>query len=174
MTPIDLRYTLCFLIRAEHILMLKRKRPPNRGLWNGVGGKIEPGETPVDACLREVAEETGYRLRRLRFLGIMTWQGFDHPAGGLYIFSAPAPDGPLPQTEEGVLQWRPREWVFSSREVVANIHLFGPAMFQSLAPRWWRLSYDRSVIKHYEVRHLPGWVRIGGYGACCLKSLKVI
>ena len=42
--------------------MLHRRRPPNQGLWNGVGGRIEAGEPPLAACLREVQEETGYRL----------------------------------------------------------------------------------------------------------------
>ena len=48
----DMRYTLCFLTRGDDILMLKRNHAPNRGLWNGVGGKIGPGETPVDAIGR--------------------------------------------------------------------------------------------------------------------------
>ena len=174
MNPIDLRYTLCFLIHAEHILMLKRERPPNRGLWNGVGGKIEPGETPVDACLREVEEETGFRVQRLRFLGIMTWEGFEIPPGGLYLFSAPAPEGPFRGAEEGLLRWWHKRWVFSSAEVVDNIHIFGPAMFANLAPRWWHFCYDHGTIRDHQVRNLPAWVRIGGYRACCPKSSNTI
>jgi len=55
-------YTLCFLTRGDHILMLHRRRPPNQGLWNRVGGRIEAGESPLTACLREVREETGYHF----------------------------------------------------------------------------------------------------------------
>ena len=85
--PIDgipLTFTLCFLTRDDQVLLLKRRRPPNQGLWNGVGGHVEPGETPLAACLREVREETGYRLKTARFAGILTWRGFEIPAGGLY------------------------------------------------------------------------------------------
>lgn len=39
-------FTLCFLLHGEDVLMLHRRFPPNQGLWNGVGGHIEPGETP--------------------------------------------------------------------------------------------------------------------------------
>jgi 8-oxo-dGTP diphosphatase len=47
-----MRYTLCFLTREDRVLMLRRRRAPNQGLWNGVGGKIEAGETPRDRVLR--------------------------------------------------------------------------------------------------------------------------
>ncbi|MDP6585179.1 MAG: NUDIX domain-containing protein, partial [Anaerolineales bacterium] len=52
-------HTLCFITSNEKILMLLRYNPPNEGLWNGVGGRIEKDETPLQACLREAHEETG-------------------------------------------------------------------------------------------------------------------
>jgi len=39
-TQYEIRYTLCFLTRNDHVLMLHRAKSPNKGLWNGVGGKI--------------------------------------------------------------------------------------------------------------------------------------
>ena len=63
-----LTHTLCFLTRADQVLMLHRRKPPNQGLWNGVGGKIEAGETPLEGCLREVLEETGLYRRAGRLL----------------------------------------------------------------------------------------------------------
>ena len=163
----DMRYTLCFLTRGDEILMLKRNAAPNRGYWNGVGGKIDPGETPVDSCLREVWEETGYRPERLRFHGILTWEGYETAPGGLYIFSTPAPDLEPQDTIEGELRWQPREWVFSSPEVVDNIHFFGPAIYQNTAPAWWHFRYDHGRIAEHQQKPLPAWVSIGGRRACC-------
>lgn len=40
-------------------LVLKAKPAWQKGKWNGVGGKVEPGETPLDAMIREFQEETG-------------------------------------------------------------------------------------------------------------------
>lgn len=37
----------------DHVLMLKRKKPPYQHLYNGVGGKIENGENPEQAMFRE-------------------------------------------------------------------------------------------------------------------------
>ncbi len=44
---------------ASEVLLVKRGKAPNRGLWAPPGGHIEPGETTHAAALREVAEETG-------------------------------------------------------------------------------------------------------------------
>lgn len=43
----------------ENVLLIKRGQPPAFGQWHAPGGKLEPGETMVAACKREVEEETG-------------------------------------------------------------------------------------------------------------------
>ncbi len=48
------KHTLCFIKRNEEILMLNREYDPVKGLWNGVGGKIEKGETPLENAIREI------------------------------------------------------------------------------------------------------------------------
>lgn len=59
----ELPYTICFCRCGDEVLMLLRNRPPNAGLWNGLGGKISPGETPLDCVRREVLEEAGIDFR---------------------------------------------------------------------------------------------------------------
>jgi 8-oxo-dGTP diphosphatase len=44
---------------ASKVLMCKRHKEPYLGLYNLVGGKIEPGEDGIHAAYRELAEETG-------------------------------------------------------------------------------------------------------------------
>jgi mutator protein MutT len=51
--------TLLLLLRDDEILLAMKKRGFGMGLWNGVGGKIDPGETIEQALVRETQEEIG-------------------------------------------------------------------------------------------------------------------
>lgn len=44
---------------AGRVLLVRRARPPKAGFWTVPGGKLEPGESLVECCRREVREETG-------------------------------------------------------------------------------------------------------------------
>lgn len=48
----------CVILRGDQVLLLKRSEDAG-GFWQPVTGRLEPGENPVDAARREVAEETG-------------------------------------------------------------------------------------------------------------------
>jgi 8-oxo-dGTP diphosphatase len=55
-------YVVGFLFDAtrEHVALIRKNRPVwQDGLLNGIGGKIEPGETPADAMVREFLEKAG-------------------------------------------------------------------------------------------------------------------
>ena len=140
--------------------MLHRLKRPNQGLWNGVGGHIEPGETPSDSCLREVEEETGYTLLRVKFAGLLTWDGFEIADGGLYLFTAEAPPGEPRASHEGDLAWKTKKWVFSSPKVVENIHYVAPAVLNGSPPRQYHFNYQNSAIFKFAVHPLPDWVDV--------------
>ena len=58
------------MLDAHHrLLLIRRGRNPGRGQWSVPGGKCWPGESAADACVREVAEETGLVVRVVRLLG---------------------------------------------------------------------------------------------------------
>ncbi len=158
--PLLLSFTLVFITRGSQVLMLHRRYPPNQGLWNGVGGHIEQGETPLACCLREVQEETGFHLDSAQFGGILTWQGHETPPGGLYLFKAPAPAGEPTPCAEGELAWRPLEWVLSSPDVVSNLPIVLPALLDGQPPQEYAFEYTGAKIRSYIIRPLPGWVKL--------------
>lgn len=135
---IPMSYTLSFLKHEDRLLLLNRNRPPYVGLWNGVGGKIEPGENLLDSACREIAEETGVLLEReqVRFSGTLTWD-VDGALGGLYLFTAeldaelvhPAPR----ETEEGILAWKSLAWILDpeNQGVASNLPYMLPVLFQT-------------------------------------------
>jgi 8-oxo-dGTP diphosphatase len=51
------------VIRDDEVLLVKRNKPPGRGLWSIPGGSIELGETLQEAAEREIMEETGVIIR---------------------------------------------------------------------------------------------------------------
>lgn len=50
---------LAVVAHRGRVLLVRRGREPNKGLWGFPGGLIELGETAAQAALRELAEETG-------------------------------------------------------------------------------------------------------------------
>ena len=50
---------LCFLISEGKVILAKKQKHIGRDCWNGYGGGIEKGETPEEATVRELGEESG-------------------------------------------------------------------------------------------------------------------
>ncbi len=55
------------------VLLVRRGRPPNQSAWSVPGGRIEPGETVVEAVAREAAEETGLAVEALALVAAVDW-----------------------------------------------------------------------------------------------------
>lgn len=62
---------------GRFVFVRQYRKPVERGMLEVIAGGLEPGETPRAAAAREVAEESGYRIRALRSLGaICTAPGY--------------------------------------------------------------------------------------------------
>ncbi len=138
-------FTLCFMLYEDQVLMLHRNFPPNQGLWNGVGGHIDPGETAKQAVIREVKEETGYAIKEPQFAGLLTWDGYEIPPGCIAIFTAKVLHSNFRNNHEGILAWKDREWACTSPEVVDNIHVFLPRILAGEIPQHYHFSYKDGV-----------------------------
>ncbi len=91
-------YVLGFLFDkkdAERVVLIKKDRGPsfNIGKLNGVGGKIEPHEVPIEAMIREFKEEAG--------IDIIDWKYFlklkhiweDKTEANIWVFKAFSEEG---------------------------------------------------------------------------------
>jgi 8-oxo-dGTP diphosphatase len=80
------QYVAGFLFRADasEVALIGKIKPAwQRGKFNGIGGKIEAGETPWDAMCREFREETGANVSTWRQFAVLRWRG-----GSVYFFEA--------------------------------------------------------------------------------------
>ena len=103
-----LNTTLCYIEREDAWLLLHRVRKEhdlNRGKWIGLGGKLEPGETPEQCLLREVREEAGLTLTRWRYRGLVTFLSDRWPAEYMHLYTATEFTGRPRACDEGELQW---------------------------------------------------------------------
>lgn len=85
-------YTCCFAFSENNVLLIRKATPEwQRGFLNGIGGKVEDGETVLDATVREFKEETllwGEVINPIVFHA-MLWREFaTHKNWPLVYFSA--------------------------------------------------------------------------------------
>jgi ADP-ribose pyrophosphatase len=59
----------------EMVLVRQYRHPLGRYTWEVCAGGIDPGETPLDAALRELREETGFKARSMQRL----WSAYSAP-----------------------------------------------------------------------------------------------
>ncbi|MDR7433873.1 MAG: 8-oxo-dGTP diphosphatase [Armatimonadota bacterium] len=143
MPQVHLR-TLCFIRDGDRVLLIRRTHPPNVGMFNAVGGKIEPGENPYQACLREVKEETGLSLQKASLRAIVTvlvLETLDRWILFTYIAERPPGQEVVPSLE-GSLQWVPLEKV-PTLPVPPDIPLLLPYLFKEGAVVFVKVMYAR-------------------------------
>ena len=85
---------------------IKKLNDMHEGKWNGLGGKLEPGESPEECAIREVYEESGLRIHSPQLRGFLTFPRFsDDEDWYVFVFVANEFHGELVDSSEGVLQW---------------------------------------------------------------------
>ena len=101
--------TLLFVVEQarSRVLLIRKKRGLGAGKINAPGGRIEPGETPLEAAIREVREEVRVTPTAIGQSGELRFQFVDGYSLHVHVFRADACTGEPQETDEALPMWRP-------------------------------------------------------------------
>lgn len=156
-----LKYTLCLIRHENELLLLNRVKKPQMGMWNGVGGKIEVGETPLESVIRETVEETGINLKEITYAGNVIFSSKEG-RDGMYLFMAELPEGECIMTPvgtaEGILDWKTADWILhdDNRGVAATLRAYLPAILEGRLNLEHLFTFEERAIVDYTTVELDG------------------
>lgn len=100
--------TLIFLFDAQNRVLLLQGSPSKRlwgGLYNGIGGHIEPGEDIREAAYRELNEEAGIEGVQLFLSAQIMVDVSDTTGVAIFVFRGEYHEEGLTASSEGALLW---------------------------------------------------------------------
>lgn len=132
---------LIYALHEGSVLLMHRNRKPSdahRGKWNGLGGKMERGESPRQAAAREWFEESGVRFEEslFRAAGVIHFPNFRpdlRQDWTVFLFVVEAPTRKMiADSPEGDLEWVSRDKILNLN-LWAGDRLFVPAVLDGKA-----------------------------------------
>jgi bifunctional NMN adenylyltransferase/nudix hydrolase len=125
----------CLVVQSGHVLLIKRKAAPGKGLWAIPGGFLNQGERIIDGIFRELKEETVINVPQKVLRGSMVGMHvYDHPqrslrgrvithAGIVYL-----EDGSLPKVkgsdDAAKAKWVPIDEVYKMQDMFFEDHMY--------------------------------------------------
>ncbi len=123
------KYVLLLLFTKDFkkVLLIKRNKKPFAGLYNGVGGKIEDGETVIAATIRECKEETGITITNPKLLvtSIYPISANSEEEKSLAVLYDIVEKVPVEATYEGTFEWKDIDFVldFHNKQIAGLANL---------------------------------------------------
>jgi 8-oxo-dGTP diphosphatase len=151
--PVD-RATLLFVVRDGEILLIRKRRGLGAGKINGPGGRIEDGESPLEAALREVEEEIGVAPLQASERGQLSFQFIDGYSIHVRVFRAPDCRGEPRETVEAIPLWTKIDRI-PYPEMWADDRLWLPLLLQGEHFSG-RFIFDGDEMLDHDVRVVEG------------------
>ena len=123
----------------------------HKGLWVGLGGKFEAGESPEDCVVREVFEESGLIIKNPKLRGILTFPNFSQEEDWyVFLFTATDFTGEITSCNEGDLAWVDKDKIDSLQMHEGDYYFFKwmneyEGVFSA------KFNYENGVLKNFQV-----------------------
>ena len=111
----------CFLIKDNKVVVTKYKEGNKKaGYYEIPGGKIEEGEIPEQTVIREMREETGLKIRNLKYKGNMIIE-YPNRIFDFDIFICNECEGKPQDFEENTSEWIEINELLKKEKILSNI-----------------------------------------------------
>jgi 8-oxo-dGTP diphosphatase len=149
--------TLSFLCNGGDVLLQRHPESSDRfaGLWNGIGGHVEPGECIEAAARRELREEAGLEVASLGLRGVVHESGLLGHAHVLFLFVADSRERRAVSAAGVELAWHPIAQI-ESLPAVRDVATLLPRALAATAPFFATQSFDGDD-RPVALRIAPEW-----------------
>ena len=136
------------------LLQLRADGAFGAGFWNGPGGHVEEGESPLEAAIREVEEEAGLVVRDLLEHGVLTFYfgEAEEPKYMVHVFSTERFEGDVRASAEGRLEWFPEDGVPYDRMFPDDRYWFHHVLAGRRFQGTFRISDDLTQVISHDLR----------------------
>lgn len=141
--------TLLFVVKNDRILLIRKRRGLGAGKINGPGGRLEDGETPLEAAVREVEEEVCVTPLDPIEIGQLRFQFVDGYSIHGFVFHSEDFRGVPETTDEAIPQWTRLDRI-PYEEMWADDRHWMPLLLER-RPFSGRFIFDGDAMLDYEI-----------------------
>jgi 8-oxo-dGTP diphosphatase len=143
------KYVVAFMLTPDFkfVWLIKKNKPEwQKDCLNGIGGKIEAGETPIQAIIREIKEEAGltFEPKQLTDIGRMIGTNNDGSEFQVHIFTGVTNQELITQEEEIIGLYKVTE--VKNHKHIDNV----PMLIETAIYRLTGSSYFYSITMEYD------------------------
>lgn len=111
----------CYLIKDEKVVVTKYKEGNKKFEYYDIpGGKIEEGETAQQTAIREMKEETGLKVKKLKYKGNMIIE-YPNRIFDFDVFITNECEGKPQEFEENTSEWMEINELLQKEKILSNI-----------------------------------------------------
>lgn len=141
----NMRANLVFIVRDGRVLLIHKKTGIGAGKINGPGGKLEDGESAVEAAVREVEEELCITPHAPEQMGVLRFAFVDGLHLHCTVFRAAGFDGNPTETREAKPEWFDLDAIPYDRMWEDDIHWLPGMLDGRRFDAWFEFEEERML-----------------------------
>lgn len=141
---------LVFLTRGDEVLLIHKKTGFGAGKINGPGGKLEPGESAIEAAVREVQEELLITPCNLCEMGVLHFDFVDGLRLHCTVFTGTEFEGEPTETREAKPEWFRIDEVPYDRMWADDRHWLPQMLAGKTFKAWFRFDGEEMLTREVE------------------------